>query len=108
MITSPPLVVSTMRKPRWSWRRRASSLRASMRGVSGPAQLHRTVLGTNDDGRARGPARGRSRVSGSYQLPPALQPPFPAVVQVRVTFPSVALRVIVNTLPVGSDFSETT
>lgn len=41
-----------------------------------------------------------------YQLPPALQPPVPTVVQVRLVLPS-AKRSILNTFPVGSDFSET-
>ena len=39
--------------------------------------------GGEDDGQGHGGA-GRSASGGDYQLPPVLQPPWPAVVQLRV------------------------
>jgi hypothetical protein len=47
---------------------------------------------THKKGRARGPALSELRDGLDYQTPPALQPPFPPLVHVRVDVPSAAVR----------------
>ena len=67
------------------------------------ARTQRTVGSTaalTATGRARRPARAvRRRNCWDYQRPPVLQPPLPAVAQVRLSVPVVLSRVIVNVLP---------